>query len=215
MHISIRNIRCTLLPEKALLLNNSLILADTHFGKSASFRARGVPIPEGDTAQDTQRILGLLATHHPERLVIAGDFLHALEGKTPEVLASLSSLFASLPCETHLVLGNHDLRAGPLPRDWPVQIHNSLDLHNVTIVHDPTRAPAGRFSLCGHLHPVARVRDGRNTSFRTPCFWLRESSLILPSFGTFTGGAIVRSAPGDRIFVPLPGRVVEVPPAAL
>ncbi len=211
MTLQVHDHLLTLLPEKALILDSTLILADTHFGKSASFRARGIPVPEGDTAQDTGRILVLLDRHRPERLVIAGDFLHAPEGKSPAVLESLAHFFSRLECETHLVLGNHDHRAGPLPRDWPVTVHESLALGALTIVHDPAEAPGDEFSICGHLHPVARIKDGVNTGFRTPCFWLREMSLILPSFGTFTGGAIAHPADGERIFAPLHDRVVEIP----
>ena len=224
MTIHVQDHELTLLPEKALLLDHSLILADTHFGKSAAFRARGIPVPEGDTDVDSDAILALAERHQPERLVIAGDFLHAPQGKSPAVLETLGRFFTRLSCETHLVLGNHDLHAGALPAEWSVTVHQSLALGPFTVVHDPDDlssaasakedAPAATFFICGHLHPVARIRDGANTSFRTPCFWLRKNRLVLPSFGSFTGGAIVHPAAHDRVFGPLHDRVVEIPPEA-
>jgi hypothetical protein len=90
-----------------------------------------------------------------------------------------------------------------------------FELDDFLIVHDPAEAPHSRFSICGHLHPVARTKDGKNTALRTPCFWLGEQQLILPSFDTFTGGAVVHPREGDRIFAPLDNRVVEIPPQAL
>ncbi|NIP96923.1 MAG: ligase-associated DNA damage response endonuclease PdeM, partial [Akkermansiaceae bacterium] len=197
MTIDLNRRKVTLLPQKAVLLAESLILADTHFGKSAAFRARGIPVPEGDTRQDTRRILDLLERHQPARLVVAGDFLHAPEGMSPAVLGFLSEFVCRLPCELHLVLGNHDLRAGTLPPDWPVVTHQALPLDGFSVVHDPRHAAPGSFSICGHLHPVARIRDGRNTGFRLPCFWVRKDQLILPSFGSFTGGAIAHPADHD------------------
>ena len=41
-----------LCPERAAYwpARHTLLIADAHFGKSASFRARGVPVPEATTA---------------------------------------------------------------------------------------------------------------------------------------------------------------------
>ncbi|NNC88867.1 MAG: ligase-associated DNA damage response endonuclease PdeM [Akkermansiaceae bacterium] len=217
MHLTLCGSPCILLAEHALLAGEALILADTHFGKSAAFRARGIPIPEGDTVADTARIHALVERHAPRELVIAGDFLHAADGKTEEVLSVLGAFFAALPCPVRLVLGNHDRRAGNLPSDWSADIHDRYDLGDLTVVHDPRHAPPERFTICGHLHPAVRIRDGRNTGFRSPCFWLREAEqqLILPAFGTFTGGQVIRPADADRLFAPLRDGVVELPAAVL
>ena len=190
----------TLLSDHAVMANDALILADTHFGKSAAFRARGIPVPEGDTVEDSGRIRALVETHSPTRLVIAGDLLHAPEGTAGSVVEILGELFHNLPCSIHLVLGNHDRRAGHIPNDWPVEIHERYEVDGLSVVHDPRDAHDESFTLCGHLHPVVRIKDGKNTSFRAPCFWLREHErqLVLPSFGTFTGGHVIRPAGDDR-----------------
>lgn len=213
MILTIESIPVRLVADKAAVVGESLVLADTHFGKSATFRARGIPVPEGDTVEDTARIRALLERHDPRRLVIAGDFLHAPEGKTPEVVEVLDEFFHSLRCEVHLVLGNHDRRSGSLPSGWPVVIHDRLDLGDVSVVHDPRDAPDGIASICGHLHPVLRIRDSRHTRFRAPCFWWRARlrQLILPSFGTFTGGQVVHPEDEDRLFSPLRDHVAEIP----
>ena len=215
MELTLHDQSLTLLPEKALRVDDALVLSDTHFGKAAAFRAKGIPVPEGDTADDLARIQALVAAHRPARLVIAGDFLHAPEGRSPEILDLLATFLRDLPCEAHLVLGNHDQRAGRLPADWPILVHRRLTLGPFTVLHDPADIPPGVTALCGHLHPVARIRDGRTTTLRLPCFWLRRDALILPSFGAFTGGAVVQPAAGDRIFVPLAERVTEIPAALL
>lgn len=201
----------TLLPDKALLVGSTLVLADTHFGKSATFRRRGIPVPEGETAADTRRIRELVDRHHPDRFVIAGDLLHARLDPDEPVVEKLTAFFASLPCETHLVLGNHDRRSGALPASWPVEVHDALALPGFAVVHDPADARPGEFCICGHLHPVVRIREGAGSNLRVPCFWLHRETLVLPSFGTFTGGSLVRPAPSDRIFIPVRDQVRELP----
>jgi DNA ligase-associated metallophosphoesterase len=201
-----------LLPEGAVFLMDTatLVLADVHLGKSAAFRAKGLPVPEGDSARDFQRLLELSAQHHAAELVIAGDLFHAPSGITPELEDALGGFLESIGIPVTLVIGNHDsgvsnlgvnLRAVPL-----------LDLGNrVRVIHDPAHASGDLMHLSGHWHPVVKIPDGKRTSLRLPCFLLRGNTLVMPAFGSFTGGAIIRPEVGDRIFVTLREEVIELP----
>ncbi len=202
-----------LLPEGAVFLTSSstLILSDVHLGKSATFRARGLPVPEGDTPRDLARIRDLVNVHHAAHLVIAGDLFHAPSGVTPEIAATLESFLRDAGVPFSLVRGNHDAKLKNLPAGITAADH--LDFGTVRIVHDPAHASPGRFNITGHWHPVVRIPDGRRTSLRLPCFLLRGGTLVMPSFGSFTGGAIVDPEEGDRFFVDLKGKVIEVPAA--
>ena len=71
---------------------------------------------------------------------------------------------------------------------------------------------AGRqLHICGHWHPIVKIADGKRTSLRLPCFLLRGNTLVLPAYGSFTGGAVLKYGSGDRIFVALRDEVIEVP----
>ncbi|MGJ8726078.1 MAG: ligase-associated DNA damage response endonuclease PdeM [Roseibacillus sp.] len=205
-----------LLADHALFLpqSHTLILADTHFGKSAAFRARGLPVPEGDTLTDLARIDKLITETKSSHLVIAGDLLHARVGCTPEVLDILLPWLAKSPIPITLVEGNHDAACGknPLGKDFPLLPEYTID--DFHILHDPDDEldnPSG-FHIGGHLHPAVRIKDGTGTGFRAPVFFLRKNQLVLPAFGTFTGGKTYSySREHDRLFTPLNGRVVELP----
>lgn len=77
-----------LLPEHAVWwpAARTLLVADLHLGKAASFRAQGLPVPAGTTRENLHRLEALLARHPAERLVFLGDFLHAAQGRSPGVL---------------------------------------------------------------------------------------------------------------------------------
>lgn len=241
-----------LLPGRAVLLEGQgtepwLVVADVHLGKSATFRARGLAVPEGDTAQDLAALLRLARQHLPGRLVVNGDLFHAPAGITPELEAAVSAFVEELGVPLTLVTGNHDAKIRQLPAG--VESVPFLDYPgDVRLVHDPadaltdsrahadtvddvklnskpnaeseseteSKAASLRFYLTGHWHPVVRIADGKRTSLRLPCFLLRGvQNLILPSFGSFTGGAIMKPEPGDRFFVSPGDRVIEVPEALL
>jgi len=192
------------LPETA-----TLIAADIHLGKSAAFRAHGLPIPEGDAARDLERLERLVRHHGAAELVIAGDLFHGPTGITPEIEEELGAFIVSLGIPFILVAGNHDAKFRKLPCELvsvPV-----LNRGRARIIHDPADAGAEGLHFAGHWHPVVRIPDGKRTSLRMPCFLLRKNTMVLPAFGGFTGGAVISPEAGDRFFVPLRENVVEVP----
>ena len=93
-----------------------LIVADAHFGKAATFRARGIPVPRGTTRETLTRLEAVLARTQPASLVFLGDLFHAAEAHAPATLALLRAWReARASLDVVLVEGNHDLRAGAPP----------------------------------------------------------------------------------------------------
>jgi DNA ligase-associated metallophosphoesterase len=206
------NVPLMLLPDSAVLINGEasvLVAADLHLGKSAAFRAHGLPVPEGDTARDLSRLGKLVREHSPDHLVIAGDLFHADSGCTGEIIGAFMDFMEGIGIPFTLVSGNHDRKIKGLPESLTCAPH--LDISGVRIVHKPEDAAEGMPNLCGHIHPVVRIPDGKNTSLRIPCFHLGGNILTLPAFGGFTGGHIVRPEKGHRFFVSHLGKVIEVP----
>ena len=192
--------------------HSTLVLSDVHLGKAAAFQSKGIAIPEGDDLRDLQRIATLIRETGAQHLVIAGDLFHSAAGRTPQLDEQLAQWTAQLPATATLVLGNHDrksLTAKTIP-GIPCVPH--LDLGEILITHDPAHAPeAGRFTIAGHLHPAIRIRQGKASAIRCPCFWSSGHMLVLPSFGTFTGGRLIHPGPEDSIHIALNGRIVEIP----
>ena len=206
----------SLLADGVVFLTSTatLIVADVHLGKSAAFRANGLPIPEGDNARDLARLLEIARKHQATHLVIAGDFFHAPSGITPELVEALEDFLREIAITVTLVIGNHDLRIRNLPTSLN-RVHHLVLEENIHITHDPANATSAHLHLAGHWHPVVKIPDGKRTSLRMPCFLLRENTLVLPAFGSFTGGAIVNPIPNDRIFVALRQQVIELPPTLI
>jgi DNA ligase-associated metallophosphoesterase len=187
-----------------------LVVADLHLGKSAVFRRHGLPVPEGDTERDLERLSGAIAAQGAEQLLIAGDFFHAPAAQSQEVLALVRRWRSEhTGLAVRLVVGNHDRGRAMPPADLEFAVsEESHEAGGLRFVHDPGRAGPGAYAVAGHLHPAVRLRGGGRS---VPCFWLREAGLVLPGFGTFTGGARVRPGEGERVFAVADGMVVEVP----
>jgi len=215
MHITIADQPLLLLPQRALYwpAQQLLIIADIHFGKAASFRALGVPVPAGTTTQNLTALDALIARHDVQHVLFLGDFLHAKTAHAPATLAAIR-LWRQRHPDTFLTLvrGNHDDRAGDPPSD--------LDMHIVdephvigpfAFCHHPQESPLGHV-VAGHVHPVHRLA-ARGDTLRLPCFLIGERTSILPSFGAFTGGFAVNNGAGERLFVVADDHVFAVPVA--
>ncbi|MEK7949917.1 ligase-associated DNA damage response endonuclease PdeM [Luteolibacter soli] len=199
-----------LLPGKAVLLpDRTLVVADLHLGKATAFQAKGLAIPEGDSGADLNRLGTICEQVCATRIVINGDLFHSPAGLSSEIERLLETWLYTIGLPFQLVIGNHDRKLHRLP-DW-LNAVPSIEHSGVHLVHDPADAPEGVPVVAAHWHPVAKIADGKRTSLRLPCFLLRRNILVLPSFGTFTGGAIVDREEGDRLFVAPADRVIEVP----
>jgi len=88
---SIAGVDVELLPDRAMLLRDgrALIVADVHWGKAASFRAQGVPVPRGTTQAGLARLDDALTRTGATRLYVLGDLLHARNSLAPDTVQAL------------------------------------------------------------------------------------------------------------------------------
>ena len=193
-----------LLPEKALYwpAQETLLIADVHFGKAAAYRSLGQPVPQGTTWRNIAVIDGLLATLPCRQLIFLGDFLHGPGSHTSATLQALAdwrARNAELPMT--LIRGNHDKRAGDPPASLNIRVvPEPLLMGPFALRHEPESHPH-RHVLAGHVHPVYRLNGLGRQSLRLACFKLGEDISLLPAFGAFTGGYQVERGDDCRIFV--------------
>lgn len=218
MQVEIGGTQWALLPERAAFWceRRWLVVADAHFGKAATFRARGVPVPHGTTAENLARLGRLIDRLQPTTIVFLGDLFHAREAHAAATLAALYAWrerYAALALV--LVEGNHDRAAGAPPA--ALRIHVEFDpwqVGDLAFCHYP-RFIQSAHAIAGHLHPAIRLYGRADDSVRLPCFWLRFSLnarlMVLPAFGSFTGGADIDRESGDRVLAVAEDRVLEVP----
>lgn len=205
-----------MLAERAIFWPRArtLLVADPHWGKAATFRALGVPVPRGTTAGGLDRLGALLGRTGAERIVFLGDFLHAREGRAPATLGALTDWRARhSQVEMLLVRGNHDRRAGDPPPETGIRcVDPPLAEPPFLLAHHPNPLPGG-YVLAGHLHPGVRLAGTGRQRERLPCFWFGAAVGVLPAFGDFTGLADIAPARGDAVWVVAGEELVRVPGA--
>jgi len=210
-----------LLPGRAAYLpaTATLLVADLHLGKAATFRSQGIPVPEGSAQKDLARLALLVAATRARRLVVLGDLFHARSGCTAEVFAEFTAArdrFATT--EVLLVAGNHDRSVGRLPAglgiDAVLRTHDEPPFH---FVHEPgTPLPETDrdepFTIAGHLHPVIPLVSPSGDRLTDRCFLAEPGLLVMPAFGSFTGGHRVRPTDRARVWIARDDGVADVTP---
>ena len=202
--VTIRGEDLWLHPQRAVWwpARRTVIVADTHFGKSAVFGYFGVAVPAGSDQYDRERLSRLVQETGATRLLILGDFLHAPLAAGSREAQDLAAWADGLrDIEIRVIAGNHDrgTSGGGMPVKW--QVHDLLE-PPFCFTHDADRTPRrdDLYCLSGHIHPVVRLRGLAKRAPRVPIFWQRRSGIVLPSFGLFTGGYLVRPDTDDHVF---------------
>lgn len=203
----------TLMPERAVFWahTRTLFIADTHFGKAATFRAYAIPMPDGGLAADLARLARAVQRTGAETLIVLGDLLHAAKGRDEATLAAVGAWRAAHPeLSITLVRGNHDQRAGDPPDAWNIQtVDAPMTAAAFTLSHEPMTPETG-YALAGHLHPAALLTGKGRQMLKLPCFWFGARCGVLPAFSSFADGGVVQPKPGDRVFVTTSESVLRV-----
>ena len=86
---------------------------------------------------------------------------------------------------------------------------DALEVEGIQLKHEPQQ-DNDQVEIAGHIHPSCRISAGRADPLRAPVFWLRGKRLVLPAFGSFTGGYNIKPRQGERLFAVGPESVMEI-----
>ncbi len=160
-----------------------LCVADLHLGKSERMARRGgtmlAPYETLDTLARLEAEISMLAPAHVVALGDSFDDLRAAAALPDAMRAALTRLTSA--SRWTWITGNHDPGAPGLPG----MSRDSLRLGPLIFRHialaDDGAGIDGEVS--GHFHPKARLG-----ATSRPCFVLDGRRVVLPAFGTYTGG---------------------------
>ena len=210
--ISLAGQTLDLLPQRAVFWRQmrTLLLADLHLGKAATFRRAGLAIPEGDNESTLQRVDALISAWQPQSVILLGDILHASLAADPPLQQQLLDWRARhADLAITAIIGNHDRDIRRLEPAIDCRIEG-LEQAGLTLRHHPPEGTLSTAWIGGHWHPVVRLTAGGD-SLRLPAF-IHEpgDGLVLPAFGGLTGGALVDRRRGRRRYVTSDAAVFDI-----
>ncbi|CAN5216732.1 ligase-associated DNA damage response endonuclease PdeM [soil metagenome] len=207
------------LPGGALFwpARRAMIVADLHFEKASWFARGGQMLPPYDSIATLTGLTALAGMCAPVEIWCLGDSFHdsAGCGRLPaRAQTMLRSLTGAL--DWIWITGNHD---SELIDHCGGRIVEEAEVDGLILRHE-ARPCETRPELSGHFHPKLRV-SVRGRSVARRCFVASETKLILPAFGSLTGGLdaghpeILRVTGGSaQALVPIATRMLRFPLAA-
>ena len=186
-----------------------LAVADVHFGYELSQRAAGALFPMWGMASIEARLTALLEEYRPERLLIAGDFVHDRAAREPARQLVERLRAAGGGCEVVLIAGNHDRRAFGSHEMQPVWRTERFHFHHGDGPGPDTAEAAGRTVIIGHHHPAGTVYDGAGLALKLPAFVQGAERWVLPAFSPWAaGGARGSWGSGAKLWLCSPKRIL-------
>jgi len=206
-------------PEGALHwpARRALLVADLHLEKASWFARLGQFLPPYDSVATLTALRDVVQATGATRLYCLGDSFHDRFGcdRLPDQARSLL-LDMTGRLEWTWILGNHD---PGFADHCGGTLVDELEVDGIVLRHEAHRDDP-RPEMSGHFHPKLRLQvRGRRVSRR--CFVASDTKLILPAFGSLTGGLdashpeiVKQVGPAAAALVPLPDRMLRFPLAA-
>jgi DNA ligase-associated metallophosphoesterase len=177
------------LPSGALFWPSERVLAvsDLHLGKAERAARRGVALlPPYEGIETLTRLAADIATTAPRTVICLGDSFDdsaaadALDDVTrahlPPLMAGRSWIW---------IEGNHDPGPVALGGTHLAAFHLGGCVFRHIARQDS--ATTGTAEISGHYHPKVRVQTRARTITRR-CFLVDDHRVIMPAYGTYTGG---------------------------
>ena len=196
---------------------DALLVADLHLEKASWFARLGQLLPPYDSHATLTALEAEVERTGVGRLYCLGDSFHDRFGcdRLPaDARAILTHLTSAL--DWVWIVGNHD---PGFADHCGGRIVEEVDVGGIILRHEAEPDDL-RPEISGHFHPKLRVSvNGRRISRR--CFVASDRKLILPAFGSLTGGLdahhpeIIRAMSGEGVaLVPVADRLLRFPLAA-
>ncbi|MFC3908318.1 ligase-associated DNA damage response endonuclease PdeM [Legionella dresdenensis] len=165
-----------------------LIVSDLHLEKGSFLARHGSPLPLHDTLDTLLRLQAMVEYYQPKILVSLGDNVHDWQGlkrMLPEHRQLLAAISAKV-VKWLWIIGNHDQNELSAPELAAISCVNDHVIDSIILSHDKLAGDV--YQIIGHYHPCATIN-----AVRGKCFAFNQKTLVMPAFGSYTGGLDIAS----------------------
>jgi len=207
--------------DLALLIDKTLIIADTHIGYEESLNKQGILVPRFQFKEIIQRLERIIGNKRFDKIIINGDIKHEFGTISEQEWRHTLRLmdFLKQYCgEIILIKGNHDTILGPIAKKRNIKvvdyyiINNKKDHYpkksiknknNIFIIHGDKvddkilkiiNKNKIKTIIIGHEHPAVTLKEGPRAELYKAFLkgkWKKYDLIVQPSFNLVTEGTDV------------------------
>jgi len=166
---------------------NIAIVSDLHLEKGSSYAATGQLIPPFDSEETLNKLINSLKKNNVNKIILLGDTFHD-EDALKRIDSNSKGLLQYIidNYDVVFILGNHEKKM----KLEKITFYYDYVIDDIHFIHEAKQN--SQHQISGHFHPVATVKVGRK-KITEKCLLQSNNYLILPSFGTYTGGLNINS----------------------
>ncbi len=188
-----------LIPEKAIIIEDSAIISDLHLGIEQSMPGY---VPRLQIGEIVESVKEIFESYGIERLIVNGDMKHEFSQNMPYEWDDVRYFVESVNefGELRVVRGNHDNYLAAILAKYDIELERSIRLNVWVVAHGHEAIEAEKL-IIGHEHPSIRIRSGY-ASYTYPCFLrgkkiesgvnrINKELIVLPAFSPMVTGSDV------------------------
>ncbi len=191
------------LVDKAVLVDDTLIISDVHIGFEEALNRNGFLVPRTLFQQMMEDIEKLLSEISPRRIIVNGDFKHEFGRVSRQEWKDsfrFTEVLAKNSTELVFIKGNHDKILEPLAEKYSIRITDHILLDGIYITHGDSMPEDDDFKsastvIIGHEHPCVTIRDDHKFE-KFKAFLVgkyKDKHLIVtPSFNPVEGSDVMK-----------------------
>lgn len=172
-----------------------LIIGDLHIGYEEALNKQGILIPRFQFQDIIKRLDKIFRKVKVNLIIINGDVKHEFGIISDQEWRHTLKIIDYLSKKAKLILikGNHDKILKPIANKRNIEIRNSYNIDNITVLHgDKLINELNEVIIIGHEHPAISFKS-RDDRFK--CFlkgdYKKRKLIVMPSFNLVVGGSDV------------------------
>ncbi len=188
MNIVFNKNKFILNPDGSMLWpkESCLIVGDLHLEKSTSYIDQGNYLPPFDSLDTLSKLSNSMKKNNIKKIIFLGDVFHDSNGYKRLKLKEQRLFDTIINVNTIWISGNHDAKF--LPKN--INSYNLYKLNEFTFSHISCSKNIKEISA--HYHPKVTFKYMGN-KISKPCFLIDNNKIILPAYGSYTGGLNISS----------------------
>jgi len=170
-----------------------LVIGDVHIGYEEALNKQGILIPRFQFQEILKRLDKIFAKVKAELIIINGDLKHEFGTISDQEWRQTLKIIDYLSEKAKIILikGNHDNILGPIANKRNIEIVDSYNVKDITILHgDKIINNLNKVIIMGHEHPAISFKE-RDDKFK--CFlkgkYGKSDLIVMPSFTQVVEGS--------------------------
>lgn len=177
-----------ILEDKAIIINESLVLSDLHLGVTYDDR----PYPQMEHKDIERRIKKIVKDYNPSQIIFNGDVFSTV--KVDKYWKNMFQRFNSTVQSMIFIRGNHEEKRGGYPefirREYRTVDYYELGEYLIYHGHKSISRKIGDIHIIGHLHPTEQDND---VLLKKELVSNKIELFVLPKFSNIVGGVEVEA----------------------